>query len=114
MEEGRSKEICARIKEARRLAGYTQPEMADLLGLTLRGYQNYESERVPFGRLIEIAKLTNVEEQWLLYGVTPAPQDDLREGLSALVELLCSVDQRLARIEQAMLEPPRSQERVES
>lgn len=114
MEENRRKQICARIKDARRVAGYTQPEMADLLGLTLRGYQNYEDERVPFGRLTEIAKLTNVEERWLLYGVSEKePQDDLREGLSTLVDLVRSVDQRLARIEQAIPAPPRSRQQAE-
>ena len=108
MEPKRQRQICERIQEARVVAGYTQQEMADLLDLTLRGYQNYEHERVPFGRLTEIAKLTNVEETWLLYGDEARSQDDLREALATLVDLVRSVDQRLARIEQAIPSPERS------
>lgn len=113
MEQKRRQEICGRIQEARVVAGFTQQEMADLLGLTLRGYQNYEDERVPFGRLSEIAKLAGVEESWLLYGGEARNQDDLREGLATLVDLVRSVDQRLSRIERAMPSPQRVRGRAE-
>lgn len=47
-------EICARIKQARVEAGFTQAEAADTLGVTMRAYQNYEATRVPFRSLTRI------------------------------------------------------------
>jgi transcriptional regulator with XRE-family HTH domain len=64
-------QICGRIKQARQEAGYTQEEMADLLAMTMRGYQNYESNRVPFRHLERIAELTHVTQTWLLRGDPP-------------------------------------------
>lgn len=61
-------EICARIKQARIEAGFTQPEAADVLHITLRAYQNYEKDRVPFRSLTEIAEAFGVTEPWLLRG----------------------------------------------
>lgn len=68
MDERLQAEICARIKRSRIEAGFTQQEAADLLGMTLRGYQNYESDRVPFRKLGRIAELFGVTEPWLLRG----------------------------------------------
>lgn len=102
MEAKVQKEICARIKEARMQAGFTQQEMADLLDLTLRGYQNYENERVPFRRIGEIARLTRVEERWLLYGGGAMAQAEQLEALATVVDLLHSIDEHLVRIERAM------------
>ena len=78
-------DICARIQQARKEAGYTQQEMADLLGMTMRGYQNYESNRVPFRWLDKIADLTGKSQEWLLRGdvepveATPSRSELLQE-----------------------------------
>jgi transcriptional regulator with XRE-family HTH domain len=81
-------QICARIKQARIEAGYTQEEMADLLAMTMRGYQNYESNRVPFRQLDKIAELTNVTQMWLLRGDLPdasgSPDPEILERLARL------------------------------
>lgn len=61
-------EICARIKQARVEAGFTLQEAADTLGVTLRAWQNYEANRVPFRSLSRIAEITGVAESWLLRG----------------------------------------------
>lgn len=71
MHEDLRREICARIRQARKKGGFTQQEMADLLGLTLRGYQNYEGARVPWDRIGDIARLTGTTEEWLLRGDPP-------------------------------------------
>lgn len=68
MDQELQAEICARIKQAREEAGFTQPEMADLLEMSARGYQNYESIRVPFRKLARIADLTGVSQRWLIHG----------------------------------------------
>jgi len=60
--------ICARIKQARVEAGFTQEEMADNLYVRPRTYQNYERDRVPWRLLDQIAKLTKREQAWFLHG----------------------------------------------
>lgn len=72
------RQICERIRQARKAAGLTQEDMAGLLNVTTRAYQNYERERVPFRRLSEIARLTSVEQEWLLRG---DPQTEADPGL---------------------------------
>jgi DNA-binding XRE family transcriptional regulator len=39
--------IAKRIRQARKEAGLSQPEMADALGVIARTYQNYESVKEP-------------------------------------------------------------------
>ena len=85
-------EICARIKQARTEAGYTQQEMADLLGMTMRGYQNYESVRVPFPQLGKIAELTGVTQMWLLRGDLVAEPASPSEIFRRLDHLEASVE----------------------
>ena len=90
------RDICSRIQQARKEAGYTQQEMADLLGMTMRGYQNYESTRVPFRWLDKIAELTGKSQEWLLRGdleaatpsLTPAVVVDRLDQLEQSVESL--------------------------
>ena len=89
------------MKQAREEAGISQEEMANLLGLTHRAYQWYESQkdpRPPLRRLQEIAEITGRSQEWLLRGdEAPAPVLDgelraLRERLEAVERLL---DERL-------------------
>lgn len=54
-----------------------------MLNVTLRAYQNYERDRVPFRRLTEIATLTGVEQEWLLRGDAPQQLSDVARGLLA-------------------------------
>lgn len=98
------RQICQRIKQARKGAGLTQQEMADLLDLTLRGYQNYEKARAPFRRLDDIARLTGVSQEWLLHGEPKAqPQGDLQAELSANVaELTTAMAEALRRLERIL------------
>lgn len=85
--------VCQRIATARREAGITQEDMADMLDLSTRGYQAYEADRVPFRRLDQIAEITGVTKAWLLHGedVPPASVDllaEMREVKELLRELL--------------------------
>lgn len=99
-------DICARIKLARTEAGYTQAEMADLLGMTLRGYQNYESNRVPFRWLDKIAELTGKTAEWLLRGdpepVLPAGYDPREQ--EAIIGRLDALQDSVDRLTRALLE----------
>lgn len=80
-------EICRRIKDARKQAGFSQDEMADLLHVIKRTVQNYEKDRVPWRHLRKIAKLTNTSEEWLLHGDKARQESELkalREEVHAL------------------------------
>lgn len=97
--------ICKRIKKARVEAGFTQREMADLLGLTERGYQNYERNRVPFRLLGRISELTGKTQEWLLRGEFQGQQDG---------DLLGEVSANVAELTQGMAETLRRLERIEA
>ena len=82
---------------ARKAAGLTQEDAAGLLNVTVRAYQNYESVRVPFRRLSDIARITGRDEDWLLRG-DPKPGASLaevREELAAVRGQLAEVLRRL-------------------
>ncbi len=68
-----------RLKQCRLLHGLTLQNMADILGISMRGYQYYESgSREPnFDTLILIADTFKVSTDWLL------GRDDFLESLEA-------------------------------
>lgn len=80
-------QISARIKQAREMAGLTQDELGDLLEprVKQRTIANYESIRVPWDYLHQIAEHTGRTWEWLVYGEQPASPEEL-EGLRAAVE----------------------------
>lgn len=98
LDEREEKEICARIKEARKEAGFTQQQMADLLNVEKRTYQLYEATRVPFRRLEEIGKLTGRPREWLLYGDGP----DFFNRLSRMEERIDAMSAQLDRFFEQM------------
>lgn len=80
--------ICSRIAQARHEAGYTQEEMADLLGIKIRTYQYYEDDRVPYRRIRDISEATGRSEQWLLHGFDPASSQREQEDRLDRVEFV--------------------------
>lgn len=96
--------VAARIKQARLEANLTQEEMADLLHVRQRTYQNYESQsrrlvRVPFRLLDQIAEATDKTAEWLLHG-TAAPADP--DQMERTLEMLESIDERLRTLERML------------
>jgi transcriptional regulator with XRE-family HTH domain len=68
--------IAERIRQARKEAGLSQPEMADALGVIARTYQNYESvkePRTPWALMNDIAKVTGKTTEWLIHGDRATP-----------------------------------------
>ena len=53
--------MISKLKEFRKKRRYTQQEMADLLGITLRAYRNYEygSRQMPYKVLAEFLYIRN-------------------------------------------------------
>ena len=89
--------ICGRIQDAREQAGFTQVELAELLHVHWRTVQNWESRKkpiVPWDRLDEIAKATDVTRDWLLHGDHIETKDlatgvaDLQKQLDEVLQLL--------------------------
>jgi transcriptional regulator with XRE-family HTH domain len=95
-------DICSRIKQARIVAGFTQGEAADTIGVTLRAYQNYESVRVPFRSLSRIADVFAVEESWLLHGEREAEADALASIVAHLESLEAKVTESAALTKKAL------------
>jgi transcriptional regulator with XRE-family HTH domain len=67
--------IRSRIKQARKEAGLTQEQIAELIGVEDRTYQNYEREddkgRTPWRMMNAIAAATGKPQEWLLHGDAP-------------------------------------------
>lgn len=63
--------VGTRIRERRVLLGLTQEELAKVLGITYQQMHKYERaiNRVPIGRLCEIAKLLRVKIGYFLEGL---------------------------------------------
>ena len=78
--------ICQRIKSAREHAGMTQADTASALGVTLRAYQYYEKNRVPWMRLEDLADILEVTRKWLIHG-DPVENTDLAELRQEVAEL---------------------------
>ena len=59
-----------RLKDARKKAGMTQQQAAELLSLSTRSYQRYEAENgvcdPPLATLVTMADLFDVSIDWLL------------------------------------------------
>jgi transcriptional regulator with XRE-family HTH domain len=66
--------IGKRVAEARRRAGLTQKELADLVGVGQRAIQGWELGRShPYRRLAALERVLNVDRDWLLRGNAAAP-----------------------------------------
>jgi transcriptional regulator with XRE-family HTH domain len=90
MEERHRLEIAARITTLRERSRWTQPEIADRLGLTLRGYQKIEEKgTTKYDRVEAIAKIHSVDPDWLWEGRErgPAPDPFASESTAAVDEL---------------------------
>ena len=62
-------EIGRRIIEARRELGMSQQELADLVHVSVRSMQAYESgEVVPYRKLSDLASVLDKSAAWILHG----------------------------------------------
>lgn len=82
-------QILARLQQARKEAGLTQQEAADVLGVHKRTIENYENNHVPWDKLNELAGLYGKLVEWFLRGEDAALEptqsarlDRLEEGLA--------------------------------
>ena len=87
--------IGERIQRARREAGLTQEEMAELASFSKRSLQDYEAGiTIPYRHMREIAALTRKPTEWFLYGEDPEVSDlaqrvdQLQTQLDEVLDLL--------------------------
>lgn len=99
--------IGTRIAQARREAGLTQEELADLVGVSTRSLQSYEAGNVvPYKHIRKLAKVLKRQVEWFLHGdVEPDPEHArLREELEAEVarfrKLGDQIEAELKRLQQ--------------
>lgn len=101
-------EIARRIAQARKAAGLTQPELADILQVHFRTLQTWERGKkpvVPFDRLDEIAKATGATKEWLLHGdESPGGSADYTALAAEVGEIREAVNRLADALEQWMKE----------
>jgi type II secretory pathway predicted ATPase ExeA len=92
-------QISARIKQAREMAGLTQDELGDLLEprVKQRTIANYESIRVPWDYLHQIAEHTGRTWEWLVYGEQTSPAE-IAALLEAMAQIQDAVEEILRRL----------------
>lgn len=99
MEERQRLEIAGRIVELRERSRWTQPQLAEQLGLTLRGYQKLEEKgTTKYERAEELAKIHGVDPEWIWAGVERAATPDVLGAFSG------ENRSQLDRIEEALVE----------
>lgn len=101
----RDEGICRRIAQAREDAGLTQKQMAAVLDVGQRAYQNFESDRVPWDLLLEVSKTTGVPVEWLLRGEEAILTPDRRALREELTRFVADpLAERLRRLESQVAE----------
>jgi transcriptional regulator with XRE-family HTH domain len=124
------KYVGARIRERRTMLGYTQQQLADMIGVTYQQAHKYERgiNRVSAGRLFEIAEVLDVPVGYFYDGLgdksekeAPTRQrmclelarnfsmiknDRHQEALSQLARALAASDQKAAAAAEAQVKTP--------
>lgn len=96
MSEIQKLEVCQRIQEARREAGLTQEEAADLVGVSTRAWQTWEADVIPYRRIGEIADVLGTTKRQLLHGdESPPPAQDQTELLRKMFVEIEEIRKRL-------------------
>lgn len=94
MQQFEREAIGQRIAQARRESGgMTQPELADVLNVTVRQLQNYEAgETVPWKHFQTLERVFKRPLQWWLHGEEePAPDAGVVERLDRIEQLVLQV-----------------------
>ncbi|MBI3936390.1 MAG: helix-turn-helix transcriptional regulator [Betaproteobacteria bacterium] len=69
MQQFEAQQIGARIARARKEAGLTQEDLAEMASFSKRSLQDYEAGvSIPYRHLRELGELLNRTAQWFLYG----------------------------------------------
>ncbi len=83
--------VGGRIVAARLEAGMKQRELADLIHVSERSMQAYESDEVvPYLKIMELSEMLNKTPAWLLHGeeALQTPQENIKPLLTEIRDLL--------------------------
>ena len=82
--------VGGRIIHARKQAGISQEELAELIGTSKRSMQAYEADEVvPYRKLNELSEILNVTKAWILHGdAAEQPVGDVAKVLGEIRDLL--------------------------
>ena len=104
-------DIGARIATARKEAGLTQEDLADLVGVSTRSLQGYESgEVVPYRHIGKISETLQRPAAWFLHGEAAEDEATNAERLGRIEDQLAEIRGLLAG--EAQDEDPPSDERA--
>jgi transcriptional regulator with XRE-family HTH domain len=98
MAQFEAKAIGSRIAQARKEAGLTQEQLAELAPFSLRSLQDYEQgTTVPYRQMRDISKLLGKPVEWFLHGDEEEPFDaaTLRDHIDRRFDAL---EERLAEV----------------
>jgi transcriptional regulator with XRE-family HTH domain len=98
--------IQSRIRQARKEAGLTQQELADLIERHKRTIENYERVRVPdWSELAKIARVLDRPVEWFLHGDRNDDEGDLaallQEVRDEIAAAVAAVDRKLDQLDLA-------------
>lgn len=99
--------IGRRIAQARKEAGMTQEDVADVASFSRRSLQDYEAgTTIPYKHLREISDLLQREVAWFLHGEPAAPEPSpVAPTLDQLLERVEGLEDTLDEIRRLLLEP---------
>lgn len=99
MEESHRLEIAQRITRLREQSRWTQPQLAEKLGLSLRGYQKLEERgTTKWERAEELGEIHGVSADWIWSGIEKGEAPDVMAELSPDADLLREVGERQAEL----------------
>src|SRR3990167_10301821 len=96
MQQLEAQAIGARIRQARREAGMTQEDLAEVCSFSKRSLQDYETGvTIPYRNLTELALILRRSVAWFLHG---AEADRSPEEDAALAERMTAVEAQLQEL----------------
>lgn len=97
MEETQRLQIAQRVRELREQSPFSQQEMADKLGISLRAYQKLEHNGLQrWKRAEELGEIFEVDPGWIWHGQKdPIPTEDVEDLLHQILGRLDEIESRL-------------------
>lgn len=105
-----SKQLAAKIKQARRQAGYSQKEMGVLLELSDKAISAYESGRAEpsLDKIQEMSRITNQPVTYFFQGGGSSEAELLSDNVAKLETSLATMRAEMKELKSALIEELRA------